>query len=118
MIKQIINTDCSEKHLGYLLSNFETECEVEASVLRVEFRVLERIREEVVDESTEGHAVVPTTREVCDVHVLATTQQDVRQLSPFHLSLFVHALKCESDSHVLIQMHAQLCKTHIMRLAK
>jgi len=80
------------KHLGYSLSNFETEREVEASILRVEFRVFERIREEVVDESTEGHAVVPTTREVCDVHVLAAIQQYISQLSQYFytVSLRIH----------------------------
>ena len=99
------------KHLGYSLCNFETEREVEASVLRVEFRVLEGIREEVVDESTEGHAVVPTTREVGDVHVL---QQHNRtcQLSPFHLSLFV----CQFDSRVLIQLHCTTIQIIITKL--
>ena len=76
----IFNDIALNEALCYLLSHLETQREVEATVLGVEFVELERLREEVMDEGAERHPIVPTGREVGDVNVLTTTQYSVQQL--------------------------------------
>ena len=76
----IFNDVALNEPVCYLLGHLETKGEVEATVLGVEFVELKRLREEVMDESTERHPIVPTGREVGDVNVLTTTQYTVQQL--------------------------------------
>jgi len=56
----------------YVLGGVEGELEVVSSVGGVELAVVERVRSEAVNQSTERHAVVPARRKVCYVHVLLT----------------------------------------------
>jgi len=55
---------------GDLLGHVEGESKVSSSIFRIESGVVERFRVEVVDESTERHAVGPARRKVGDVYML------------------------------------------------
>jgi len=64
-----------------LLGNVERESKVSASIFRIQFGVVERFRVEMMNESTERHAVRPAGREVGNVDVLARIKQDIHRVS-------------------------------------
>ena len=53
-----------------ILSNFECQVEVLATVCWVEFGEIERMRRESVNQSAESHSISPGRAEVGDVDVL------------------------------------------------
>ncbi len=63
----------------YLLSHIEGELEISSSVFRVEFGEVKGLGMEVMYKGTECHPVIPTTREISDVHILKENREQPLQ---------------------------------------
>ena len=58
----------------YVLGSVEGQLKVVFSVDWVKLTVVERLRSEMVNQSTESHTITPTRRKVGYIHVLTNTQ--------------------------------------------
>ena len=85
----------------HLLGGVEGQVEVFGPVLRVQRVVVKGVREEIVHQGTEGHAVGPAPREVVDVHVLLKKFQicslyvGVLELQKNEFLFFIGREQCE-----------------------
>ena len=55
---------------AYLLCCVESEFKIVSAIFRVQNRVIERFRKEIVDQRTESQTVRPTAGKVVDINIL------------------------------------------------